>query len=230
MFCPARIDVFPLFYGKQDSPTADQCVFIRGFQVKRSLFRIKPIRIGSDRVDEDRQPYRIVSEEQKDRLRNTFDPLVLGSSSSSLSSSSTLATVVSPGHENSQRNRDGGLFTRGSRLSLDEPPISINPRLSLYRHPTQTGFPSPSGGIQPLVPQQLLGDLFLQQNFQQHNQEVKGTTTPRIPWTLSEVEKKCYDQIFEAWDASGSGFIDGKTAIQVFGQSGLDWCDLEKIW
>ena len=200
-------------------PMADQCVFIRGFQVKRSLFRIKPIRIGSHRVDEDRQPYRI--SERKDGLRKTLDPLVLGSSSSSLSSSS----IVSPDHENSQRNRDGGLrntLTRGSRSSLDKPPMSINPRLSLYRHPTQTGFPSPSGGIQPPVPQQLLGDLFLQQSLQQHNQEVKRTTTPRIPWTLSEVEKKCYDQIFETWDASGSGFIDGETAIQLFGKSGLD--------
>jgi len=118
-------------------------------------------------------------------------------------------------------------LTRGSRSSLDKPPISVNPRLSAYRYSTQTGFPSPSGGIQPLVPQQLLGDLFLQQSFQQHNQEVKGTTTP---WTLSEAEKKCYDRIFEAWDASGSGFIDGKTAIQVFGQSALDWCDLAQIW
>lgn len=133
--------------------------------------------------------------------------------------------------------------------------------------PHQTGFPSPSGGIQPLVPQatgfvdprlqmmsntflpanpaapynptgapqllqpqQQLGGLSLQQSFQQHNQEVKGTTTPRVPWTLSKAEKKSYDQIFRAWDTSGSGFIDGKTAIEVFGQSDLDRNDLARIW
>ena len=51
-----------------------------------------------------------------------------------------------------------------------------------------------------------------------------------IPWTLSKAEKKSYDQIFRAWDTSSSGFMDGKTAIKVFGQSGLDRDDLARIW
>ncbi|KAH9056781.1 hypothetical protein EDB87DRAFT_1579148 [Lactarius vividus] len=59
--------------------------------------------------------------------------------------------------------------------------------------------------------------LSLQQSFQQHNQEVKGTVAPAVPWTLSKAEKKSYDRIFRAWDASNTGFIDGKTAIEVFG-------------
>ena len=131
----------------------------------------------------------------------------------------------------------------------------------------QTGFPSPGGGMQPLVPQvtgfldprlqmmsstflpanpaapynptgapqllqpqQQLGGLSLQQSFQHHNQEVKGTAAPRVPWALSKPEKKSYDQIFRAWDTSNSGFIDGRTAIEVFGQSGLDKNDLARIW
>jgi actin cytoskeleton-regulatory complex protein PAN1 len=89
---------------------------------------------------------------------------------------------------------------------------------------------NPTGAPQLLQPQLQLGGLSLQQSFQQHNQEVKGTATPRVPWTLSKAEKKNYDQIFRAWDTSGSGFIDGKTAIEVFGQSGLDRNDLARIW
>jgi actin cytoskeleton-regulatory complex protein PAN1 len=70
----------------------------------------------------------------------------------------------------------------------------------------------------------------LQQNFQQHNQAQRGTATPKVPWTLSKAEKKNYDQIFRAWDASGSGFISGQTALEVFGQSGLDKNELARIW
>ena len=43
-------------------------------------------------------------------------------------------------------------------------------------------------------------------------------------------EKKQYDQIFRAWDTQGTGFISGQTALEVFGQSGLDRNDLAKIW
>lgn len=70
----------------------------------------------------------------------------------------------------------------------------------------------------------------LQQSFQQHNQLVHNVTTPKVPWALSKAEKKNYDQIFRAWDASGSGFIDGSKALEVFGQSGLGKNDLARIW
>jgi hypothetical protein len=88
---------------------------------------------------------------------------------------------------------------------------------------------NPTGAPQLLRPQQLLGGSSLQQSFQQLNQDVKGTTTPRVPRTLSKAEKKSYDQIFRAWDTSGPGFIDGKTAIEVFGQSGIDRNDHARI-
>lgn len=79
-------------------------------------------------------------------------------------------------------------------------------------------------------PQQQPGGLSLQQSFQQHNQELGRGTAPRVPWALSKAEKKNYDQIFRAWDAQGTGFISGQTALDVFGQSGLDKNDLAKIW
>lgn len=110
----------------------------------------------------------------------------------------------------------------------------IDPRLQMMSNtflPANPAAPfNPTGAPQLLQPQQQLGGLSLQQSFQQHNQEVKGTATPRVPWTLSKAEKKSYDQIFRAWDTTSSGFIDGRTAIEVFGQSGIDRNDLARIW
>lgn len=70
----------------------------------------------------------------------------------------------------------------------------------------------------------------LQQSFQQVNQNLRGTTAPKVPWALSKDERKNYDQIFRAWDTSNSGFISGEMASEVFGQSGLDRNDLATIW
>jgi hypothetical protein len=58
----------------------------------------------------------------------------------------------------------------------------------------------------------------------------KSIKTPKIPWVLTKDEKKNYDQIFRAWDQSGSGFISGEVAQEVFGQSGLSRDDMAKIW
>ncbi|TFY71306.1 hypothetical protein EVG20_g1705 [Dentipellis fragilis] len=110
----------------------------------------------------------------------------------------------------------------------------IDPRLQMMSStflPANPSAPYTAGGAPQLMqPQQQLGGLSLQQSFMQHNQEVKGTAAPRIPWALSKGEKKSYDQIFRAWDTAGTGFIDGGTAIEVFGQSGLDRNDLARIW
>lgn len=67
----------------------------------------------------------------------------------------------------------------------------------------------------------------LHQTIQQYNQE---STTPRMSWALTKAEKKNYDQIFRAWDSSSTGYISGQTALEVFGQSGLDKNSLAKIW
>lgn len=57
-----------------------------------------------------------------------------------------------------------------------------------------------------------------------------AVSTPKIPWVLTKEEKKNYDQIFRAWDQSGSGFLSGDVAQEVFGQSGLNRDDMAKIW
>jgi hypothetical protein len=107
-----------------------------------------------------------------------------------------------------------------------------------------TGFPVQGGGFQQqrppippipggapqLPPPQLQGGLNLQQSFQQHIQEQRGTAAPKVPWALSKAEKKNYDQIFRAWDAQSTGFISGSAALEVFGQSGLNKDDLARIW
>jgi len=51
-----------------------------------------------------------------------------------------------------------------------------------------------------------------------------------IPWAITKDEKTRYDQVFKAWDGFGKGFIGGDVAIEVFGQSGLEKGDMERVW
>jgi actin cytoskeleton-regulatory complex protein PAN1 len=51
-----------------------------------------------------------------------------------------------------------------------------------------------------------------------------------IPWAVTKDEKTRYDALFKAWDGFNKGFIGGDVAIEVFGQSGLEKADLERIW
>ncbi|KAK3302472.1 actin cytoskeleton-regulatory complex protein PAN1 [Chaetomium strumarium] len=51
-----------------------------------------------------------------------------------------------------------------------------------------------------------------------------------IPWAITKDEKTRYDALFHAWDGLNKGYIAGDQAIEIFGQSGLDKPDLERIW
>ena len=51
-----------------------------------------------------------------------------------------------------------------------------------------------------------------------------------IPWAITKEEKSRYDSLFGAWDGLGKGFIAGDQAIEIFGQSGLEKPDLERVW
>ncbi|KAF2141786.1 uncharacterized protein K452DRAFT_308847 [Aplosporella prunicola CBS 121167] len=57
---------------------------------------------------------------------------------------------------------------------------------------------------------------------------LRGNAT--VPWAVTKDEKKIYDDLFKAWDGFGKGFVTGEQAIEIFGQSGLEKTDLEKIW
>lgn len=59
-------------------------------------------------------------------------------------------------------------------------------------------------------------------------QGLRGNAT--VPWAVTKDEKKIYDDMFKAWDGFGKGFISGNQALEIFGQSGLDKPDLERIW
>jgi hypothetical protein len=89
---------FLCFYEKQDPTiTQDQCVFIRGFRVKRALFQIRLIRIGSSRDDKNpqRSPYR------NNSVHNASS--FLGDGSHIGGSSSNLDTIGPPiNYENPQ--------------------------------------------------------------------------------------------------------------------------------
>ncbi|KAK9457524.1 hypothetical protein V1511DRAFT_455420 [Dipodascopsis uninucleata] len=52
----------------------------------------------------------------------------------------------------------------------------------------------------------------------------------QIPWAITKSEKKIFDDIFEAWDGLGRGFISGDTGVEILSQSGLQRDDLVKIW
>ncbi|KAL4254402.1 Actin cytoskeleton-regulatory complex protein PAN1 [Abortiporus biennis] len=108
----------------------------------------------------------------------------------------------------------------------------VDPRLVMMSStflPANPSVPYTATGA-PQLQLQPQGGVSLQQSFMQHNQEQRGTAAPKVPWALSKAEKKSYDQIFRAWDHKGEGFITGQTALEVFGQSGLDKNDLAKIW
>ncbi|KAI6139453.1 hypothetical protein BKA82DRAFT_4225445, partial [Pisolithus tinctorius] len=106
---------------------------------------------------------------------------------------------------------------------LQQPSSFLN--LAQNSTPANLSAPYAAGGapqLQP-APQRRFGGLSLQQSFQQHNQQHGRGTAPKVPWALSKAEKK-------TWDAQGTGFISGQTALEEFGQCALDRNDLAKIW
>ncbi|EON64908.1 hypothetical protein W97_04142 [Coniosporium apollinis CBS 100218] len=74
-----------------------------------------------------------------------------------------------------------------------------------------------------------------QQMMPQPGREAGFTTTglrgnATVPWAVTKDEKRIYDDLFKAWDGFGKGYVTGDQAIEIFGQSGLDKADLERIW
>lgn len=59
-------------------------------------------------------------------------------------------------------------------------------------------------------------------------QGLRGNAT--VPWAVTKDEKKIYDDMFKAWDGFGKGYITGNQALEIFGQSGLEKAELERIW
>lgn len=133
----------------------------------------------------------------------------------------------------------------GPRPPMPPMPTGFNQQQGLS--PQQTGYPmaqplnaQPTGrpGQWGLVnaPSALPNlDALQQQMMPQPGREsgfsmqgLRGNAT--VPWAVTKQEKKIYDDMFKAWDGFGKGYITGNQAIEIFGQSGLDKPDLERIW
>lgn len=97
--------------------------------------------------------------------------------------------------------------------------------------PGEWGFVSmPTGGIPGLnaMEQHFLPSSQLSSNNLQS--AMGGNLKTNVTWAITKQEKQIYDGIFNAWDNSRRGFIDGEVAINIFGKSGLSRPDLESIW
>lgn len=116
---------------------------------------------------------------------------------------------------------------------------------SNYQQPMQTGMaplnsqPTGRPGQWGLVNAPSSGlpniEALQQQMMPQAGREAAFTTSglrgnASVPWAVTKDEKKIYDNLFKSWDGFGKGHILGSQAIEIFGQSGLEKPDLERIW
>ncbi|KAI9477845.1 MAG: hypothetical protein EXX96DRAFT_568407 [Benjaminiella poitrasii] len=59
---------------------------------------------------------------------------------------------------------------------------------------------------------------------------LSSSSSVKIPWAVTDEEKKQYTKIFKAWDTDKKGVLTGKTAKEIFSQSGLPQNILMQIW
>ncbi|WAR51898.1 hypothetical protein PtB15_1B335 [Puccinia triticina] len=126
-------------------------------------------------------------------------------------------------------------YPMGFRGQMPALAASSQPFLNTFMPAPGAQQPIGMGNFQPsqmqfAQPTSQFSGMSLQQTFQQQNQQQIGQAEVKVPWKLSTEEKKSYDQIFRAWDQTGSGFIEGKMSTEVFAQSGLAREDLMQIW
>jgi hypothetical protein len=56
------------------------------------------------------------------------------------------------------------------------------------------------------------------------------SSSVKIPWAVTDEEKKQYTKIFKAWDKERKGVLPGEVAKEIFSQSGLAQNILVQIW
>ncbi|KAK9492549.1 hypothetical protein V1508DRAFT_140724 [Lipomyces doorenjongii] len=95
--------------------------------------------------------------------------------------------------------------------------------------PNNTGMDFGLPGIQALQAR-MMPQIGAQPGAPNIGQGSTLTGNNKISWAITKAEKKIFDDIFDAWDGLGRGFISGETAVEILGQSGLPRDDLEKIW
>ena len=134
----------------------------------------------------------------------------------------------------------------GPRPPMPPMPTDFNQTSALS--PQQTGYPmaaplnaqptgapgqwglvnAPASGLPNLqaLQQQMMPQPGRESGFSA--QGLRGNAT--VPWAVTKDEKKIYDDMFKAWDGFGKGYITGNQAIEIFGQSGLEKPELERVW
>lgn len=111
--------------------------------------------------------------------------------------------------------------TGGMAVPLNAQPTGRPGQWGLVNAPT-SGLPNIDALQARMMPQQgREGGNFTTQGLQ-------GNAV--IPWAITKEEKTRYDTLFRAWDGLGKGYIGGDQAIEIFGQSGLEKPDLERVW
>lgn len=134
----------------------------------------------------------------------------------------------------------------GPRPPMPPMPTGFNQTQALS--PQQTGYPmaqplnaqptgmpgqwglvnAPASGLPNL---QALQMQMMPQSGRESGYSTQGLTgTAKVPWAVTKDEKKIYDDMFKAWDGFGKGYITGNQALEIFGQSGLDKPELERVW
>ncbi|KAG7833229.1 hypothetical protein KL943_004094 [Ogataea angusta] len=97
--------------------------------------------------------------------------------------------------------------------------------------PGQWGFVSaPTGGLPGLDMMQSHFMPNASSQTQHLTNAMGGNAASNVTWAITKQEKLIYDNIFKKWDTDRKGYVEGSTAITVFGKSGLNRQELEKIW
>jgi hypothetical protein len=168
-------------------------------------------------------------------------------------SNSQLLSTQMTGFPAQQTGFQGGLSTQQTGF----PGMPQNPQPTGFQGPRPPMPPMPTGFNQPSGPAPLnsqptgrpgqwglvnapatgLPNIDALQARMMPQQGREGSFTTQglqgnavIPWSITKEEKTRYDSLFKAWDGLGKGFIGGDQAIEIFGQSGLEKPDLERVW
>ncbi|KAL9057635.1 MAG: hypothetical protein Q9162_002250 [Coniocarpon cinnabarinum] len=111
-------------------------------------------------------------------------------------------------------------FSQPAAAPLNAQPTGVPGQWGLVNAPA-SGLPNIDALRQQMMPQPGREGAFTTSGL-------RGNAT--VPWAVTKDEKRIYDDLFKVWDGFNKGYITGNQCIEIFGQSGLERPDLERIW